>query len=211
MLTLEQARAWYSRADGAHDFDHIQRVYRMARRLAEIEGADSEIVLTAALLHDVQGSSFSHDTRVDHQDGAADFAAQVLAAEGWPDGRITAVQHCIRAHRFRGNGEAPATLEAKVLFDADKLDAIGAIGVARSILFHANDPVPLCVEPSSLFLSTGQLAEGEIHTPYHEYLFKLSKLKDRMYTASGRRLADHRHQTMVNYFEALRAEIDGQC
>ena len=128
MPTLEQARTWYTDADPVHDFSHVERVYRMAEKISAAEGADVEIVRAAALLHDVEGSAPEGAGRASHHHESAEFAAEVLQAEGWPAERIAAVQHCIRAHRFRDRSEPPATLEAQVLFDADKLDVLGAIG-----------------------------------------------------------------------------------
>ena len=83
MPTIEQARNWYTDSDPVHDFEHVLRVYRMAERLAEAEGADVEIVRAAALLHDAQGSAADSELRAEHQYASADFAAQILSAEGW--------------------------------------------------------------------------------------------------------------------------------
>jgi uncharacterized protein len=193
-----------------HGFDHIERVYFMAQRLAQETGADLEIVRAAALLHDAEGSHPQDDAaRHEHQHTSADFARQVLLAEGWQERRIDAVLHCIRAHRFRDEREQPQTIEAQVLFDADKLDAIGAIGVARAIAFSLQAGQPVYSQPSSRFLQTGKLESGEAHTAYHEYLFKLSKLKDRLYTTAARKIAETRHKAMAQFFEELAAEIDG--
>src|SRR4051794_1608633 len=134
MPTIEQARQYYTGADPVHAIDHILRVLAVAERIALAEGADVEIVRVAALLHDAAGAAPGE--RAGHHEAAADFARDVLKAEGWPEGRIEAVGHCIRAHRFRGT-EAPSTLEAKILFDADKLDVLGAIGAARTVAFAA--------------------------------------------------------------------------
>lgn len=207
MLTLEAARSWYPASDPVHGFEHIERVVRMARRLAAETGADLEIVEVAALLHDAEGSHAEDDAaRHEHQQSSADFARQVLLAEGWHEERIDAVLHCIRAHRFRDEREQPQTLEAQVLFDADKLDAIGAIGVARAIAFSLQAGQPVYGPPSRRFLQTGRLESGEAHTAYHEYLFKLSKLRDRLYTPAARQIAERRHQAMVQFFEELAAE-----
>ena len=127
MPTIETARSWYPENDPVHGFDHVMRVYKMAERLAQAEGADLEIVRAATLLHDAEGPGVE-ESREDHQHKSALFAHLVLQSEGWPEERIHAVAHCIRAHRFRDDREQPQPLEAKVLFDADKLDAIGAIG-----------------------------------------------------------------------------------
>ena len=120
-LTLAQARAWYPYPDAVHGFDHIERVYVLCEQIGQREGADMEILLAAALLHDAQGSHPEEGNRKGHHIQSAGFAGDVLSELGWPIGKIKAVQHCIRAHRFRG-GEKPASLEAKVLFDADKLE-----------------------------------------------------------------------------------------
>lgn len=210
MLTLESVRNWYPASDPVHGFDHIQRVYRMAERLAREEGADLEIVLAAALLHDIEGSHPAGEERANHHHQSADQAAEILRAEGWPEERIAAVQHCIRAHRYRDNREPPATIEAKVLFDADKLDVLGAIGVARTIGYAVQDGQPVFAQPSARFLATGEKEPGEPHSSYHEHLFKLSKIKDRLFTASARKIAAERHDYLDNYFKRLIAEMNGE-
>jgi uncharacterized protein len=145
----------------------------------------------------------------DHHTVSADFAQEVLDAEGWSSDRIKAVQHCIRAHRFRDDSERPETREAKVVFDADKLDAIGAIGVARAVAYAAQNGQPAFVQPSDRFLETGEKEVGEPHSAYHEYLYKLTRLLGLMYTASGRAIAEERHRYMVAFFERLIVEVNG--
>ena len=212
MPDIETARSWYPEVDPVHGFDHILRVYRMAEKLANTEGADLEIVRAAALLHDAQGSQTTggEKGRQDHHHASSNFAEQVLQGENWPPERIEAVQHCIRAHRFRDNTEPPQTLEAKILFDADKLDVIGAIGVARTIAFDVVVNQPIYAEPSTQFIESGVKEQGEPHSSYHEYLFKLSKIKDRLFTAAARALAEDRHQFMAEYFNRLGAEERGE-
>jgi uncharacterized protein len=206
MPTLEQAKDWYAANDPVHGYDHILRVYRLAERLAQAEGADLEIVRAAALLHDAEGP-LTGDARAGHQLASADFAHQVLAAEGWPAEQIAAVQHCIRAHRFRDDREQPQTIEAQVLFDADKLDAIGAIGAVRAIAYAVLDQQHLFSEPSEQFRRSGKKIPGEAHTPYHEHLFKLSKLEARIFTQTGREIARARHAYLEGFFAQLRAEL----
>jgi uncharacterized protein len=211
MPLIEQARAWYNQTDPVHDFDHVLRVYRTAEKLALAEGADLEIVRAAALLHDAEGSApgGAGQERASHHHASAAFAASILAQEGWPPERIAAVQHCIRAHRFRGDAEPPQTLEAKVLFDADKLDVLGAIGAARTIAYAVLDGQPVYAEPSEQFQLTFQKEASEPHSAYHEFLFKLIKVKDRMFTPAGRALAEARHAYLVGFFEQLQAERRG--
>ncbi|HAF48530.1 MAG TPA: HD domain-containing protein [Anaerolineaceae bacterium] len=211
-LTIEEARGWYQDADPVHDFDHVLRVYRVATRIANAEGADLEIVQAAALLHDSRGSApgVSGNARAEHHIASAEFASEVLSAKGWPEEKIKAVQHCIRAHRFRGKEDAPETLEAKVLFDADKLDVLGAIGAARTVAYAALDNQPVYAEPSQQFLTTGLKEPGEPHSSYHEFLFKLRNVKDRMFTKTGKNLAEARHAYLVEFFTQLTAEVRGE-
>lgn len=205
MISLEAARSWYP-DDPVHGFDHIKRVYKLAERLAQAEGADLEIVRAAALLHDAEGAGVESE-RDGHNYRAAAFACQVLREEAWPEERIQAVEHCIRAHRFRDQNEEPQTLEAKVLFDADKLDAIGATGAVRTIAYAVLAGQSLYAPPSERFLATGEKEAGEPHTPYHEHLFKLRKLKERMFTPTGIALAEGRHRFLEDFFTQLQAEL----
>jgi len=209
MPTIEQARHWYRPNDPVHGFNHILRVYGLAERLAQAEGADLEIVRAAALLHDAAGPGVG-DTRREHQVASALFARDILAAENWPEVRIAAVQHCIRAHRFRDISEQPQTIEAQVLFDADKLDAIGAVGAVRAIAYAVLAEQDLFTYPSERFIHTGQKEPLEPHTPYHEHLFKLRKLKDQMFTQTGQAMAAKRHQYLENFFAQLNAELTSQ-
>jgi uncharacterized protein len=212
MLTLDIARSWYSATDPVHGFDHIRRVYAMAERLALAEGADVEIVRAAALLHDAEGSQTDggEQGRLEHHFASADFAYEVLQAEGWEEDRIAAVQHCIRAHRFRHNSEPPQTLEAKILFDADKLDVIGAIGVVRTVAYDVIVGQPIFAEPSPRFLETGLKEADEPHSSYHEFLFKLIKVKDLLHTYAARAIAEDRHRFLVDFFNRLAAEERGE-
>jgi len=208
MPTFEQARQWYPDQDPVHGWDHILRVYHMAERLAIAEGADLEIVHAAALLHDSKGSDPNSGERLSHHEASAIFAAIILKEEGWAEERIAAVQHCIRGHRYRGGKEnQPHTIEAMVIFDADKLDVLGAIGVARTIGYAVQDGQPIYAEPSRQFLETGEKEEGEPHSSYHEFLFKLRKVKGRLFTASAREIAESRHQYLTGFYEQLKAEI----
>jgi len=210
MPSIEQARQWYQGADPIHDFGHVLRVYQMAERLAEAEGADIEIVRAAALLHDAQGSApGKEDSRANHHEDSADFARQVLGDEGWEDERIQAVEHCIRAHRYRST-ETPETIEAKIIFDADKLDVLGAIGAARTIGYAVLAGQPIFSQPSEKFMETKGKERGEAHSSYHEFLFKLINVKERLYTQSAKNLAEDRHRYLQGFYDQLSAEISGK-
>ena len=211
MPTIEQAQAWYAQADSVHDFDHIMRVYRMAERLQQQEGGDLEIIHAAALLHDAEGGAPGSETRKNHHLYSAEFAQRALTGEGWAQERIEAVKHCIRAHRFRGKEEAPQTIEAKIIFDADKLDVLGAIGIVRVVAYATLNHQPTYAEPSSQFLSSGEKMPGEPHSAYHEYLFKLRKIQERLFTATARQLAAERDTYIATFFQRLGDEIMGKA
>jgi len=203
LISLEAARRQYAGAEAVHDFDHVLRVLALAERLAQAEGADLEIVRTATLLHD---AARGHGDRlaVDHAQAGAQLARELLA--GQPPDKVEAVAHAIAAHRFRA-GPAPHTIEAQVLHDADKLDAIGAIGVARAFAYAGHEGQRLWAEVPPGYQETA--ANRHAHTPVHEYHFKLEKIQERLLTASARRLARERHTFMAAFFQRLDQEVHG--
>ncbi len=209
MPTVDQARAWYPEHDPVHGFDHVERVLALAQQLGTELGADLEVLQAAALLHDAAGAAPLSKARAEHEHSSAEFARAVLEQEGWSASRIEPVLHCIRAHRYRA-AERPISLEAQVLFDADKLDVIGAFGVARTIGYAVQAGAPIFAEPSARFRNTGELEPGEPHSAYHEYLFKLRWVRDRLFTEPARRLAAEREQFLRAFFEQLAAEARGE-
>lgn len=211
-ISEKEARSWYEDSDEVHNFEHVLRVEKMARRIALAEGADLEIVQAAAYLHDSRGASPEADglARKGHHITSAEFAGEVLAARGWKKERIEAVQHCIRAHRFRHDEERPETIEAMCVFDADKLDVLGAVGAARTIAYAVLAGEPILSEPSEKFLETREKEEGEEHSSYHEYLFKLRKVKDQLFTKLGKEIAQERDEFLRQFYERLLAEYRGE-
>lgn len=203
MITVQEARRHYEGADAVHDFDHVLRVLALAERLALAEGADLEIVRTATLLHDAARGRGDR-LAVDHAQAGAELARNLLS--GYPPEKVEAVAHAIAAHRFR-TGPAPQSLEAKVLHDADKLDAIGAIGVARAFAFGGHEGQRLWAEVQPGYVESS--ANRHEHTPVHEYHFKLAKIQERLLTESARRLAEGRHAFMAAFFECLDQEVRG--
>ncbi len=133
-------------------------------------------------------------------------ARQILTRHQFPAGKTEAVAHCIRAHRFRGRHE-PKTLEARVLFDADKLDSIGAIGIGRAYLFAGEVGAKLH-NPEADPERTRPYTEED--TAYREYRVKLCRIRDRMLTPEGRRLAAERQAFMEEFFRRLNREVAGE-
>ena len=211
MPEIRDAKAWYPQNDPVHGFDHVQRVLQMAERIGEQLGANMNILRAAALLHDAAGAHPGGASgRGDHEHTSAAFARKILAEEGWGEADIEAVEHCIRAHRFRGE-ERPQTLEAKILFDADKLDVLGAFGVARTIGYALQAGQPIYTRPSMSFRERGEAEAGESHSAYHEYLFKLRHVKSRLYTGPAKKIAEARHTLMCSFFDQLDAEADARA
>jgi len=203
MITIDEARQYYQGHESSHDFDHVLRVLALAERIARAEGGDLEVVRAAALLHDI-GRAEEEATGGDHAAIGAARAREILA--GHPPEKVEAVVTAIASHRFRG-GPPPATPEARALFDADKLDAMGAIGVARAFARAGARRRRLWVPPD---VAAAQGDGTPEHTPVHEFVVKLARLRDAMTTATGRALAEERHAFMVEFFTRLDAEVRGE-
>lgn len=209
MMTLDEARALYAAADSVHDFDHIERVLALAERIARVEGADVEIVRAATLLHD-WGRAEAVTQGRDHAQAAAERARRWLAGRA-PAAWSEAVVHAIAAHRFRTK-PAPETLEAQVLFDADKLDAIGAVGIARAFAYGGANGQRLWAPLVEVDVAQWE-AHGDdpiAHTPVHEFVVKLARIQERLYTGEGRRIAAERHRYMADFFRRMDAEVHGE-
>ena len=191
--------------DAAHDLAHVRRVVGWARRLAEAEGADLGVVVPAAWLHDCVAVAKDHPDRRHASRRAARVAADWLRDEGFPADRISAVAHAVEAHSFSA-GVVPETAEARVVQDADRLDALGAIGLARcyatagalgSALVHPRDPVP--TEPPARPLDDREWATDHVFV-------KLLGLPDTMQTAAGRREARRRAGFLRRFLAELARE-----
>jgi len=203
----DHCRQSFAGARHSHDWDHTLRVYKLCMHIGAIEGADLEVLSIAAYMHDI-GRSYQDSSRgsICHAEKGAELAHNLL--EGYPiaPDKKDNIIHCIRTHRYR-NSHVPATLEARVLFDADKLDAIGAVGIARAYLFagevgamlHNPDIPPEDALPYSLN-----------DTGHREYRVKLSRIRERMLTGEGRRMAEERHAFMEAFFERFLLEHEGE-
>jgi uncharacterized protein len=202
----EEARAFFRSARGSHDWDHTQRVFRLCLRIGRKEKADLRILELAALLHDVgRGEEDRSSGRICHGRAGAALARGILERHGLDRASVRAVVHCIRTHRFRKRA-VPRTLEARILFDADKLDSIGAVGVGRAFLFAGEVGARLHDKAIDVRKTKPYTRED---TAYREYLVKLGRVKDRMTTREGKRIAVERHRFMAAFFDRLNKETDG--
>jgi uncharacterized protein len=192
-------------ADAAHDRAHVERVVTTARRLAEDEEAQMDVVVPAAWLHDCVVVPKDAPDRAEAASRAADAAQDFLAEEGYPEQWIPDIAHAIAAHSYSGE-VAPDTIEAKVVQDADRLDALGAIGIARCFtvggaldqsLYHPDDP-----------FCDGRDPDDDTYTLDHFYA-KLLRLPETMQTEAGRTEATRRAAYMRSYLNRLGTEING--
>ena len=204
--TKKIAESFFKQARGSHGWDHTLRVYHLCERMGPEESADMEVLCTAALLHDI-GREKQDDSRgrLCHAEVGADLAHPILADLDLEEHRKENILHCIRTHRFRGN-RIPGTREARILFDADKLDAIGAVGVARAYLFAGEIGARLH-NPEIDVVDSADYSLDD--TGYREFRVKLSRIKDRMLTETGRRMARNRHAFMKAFFKRFLSECQG--
>ena len=203
----EIAKGHFSSARGSHDWEHTLRVCRLCERIGRAEGVDMEVLLIAAYLHDIgRASQDASNGAVCHAQKGAKMAESVVGKLPLSEKQKKNIIHCIRSHRFRGN-HRPETKEAKVLFDGDKLDAIGAVGVARAFLF-AGEVGARLHNPNMNIENTSSYSIDD--TGYREYKVKLCKIRDRILTQEGRKLADERHAFMEEFFNRFLKEHGGE-
>jgi len=201
------AHKHFQSARGSHKWDHTLRVCRLCERIGVAEGVDMDVLLAAAYLHDI-GRSYQDESNgaVCHAEKGAQMAGPIVEKLALSEAQKNNILHCIRSHRFRGRHK-PETSEAKVLFDADKLDAIGAVGVARAFLFAGE-------VGARLHSAEVNIEEAEPYsvddTGYREFKVKLSKIRQRILTAEGRKLAEDRHAVMVEFFKRFLEEYEGR-
>ena len=192
--------------DSAHDAEHIYRVLYNALAIAEDEpGVDYDILITACLLHDIGRREQFMDPGLCHAAVGSEKARKFLLEHGFCGEFAEKVAHCIATHRFRKSNQ-PQSIEAKILFDADKLDVTGAIGIARTLQYKADTKEPLYT-----LRSDGSICDGEGESPssfFREYKFKLEKLYDRFYTPKGAAMAAQRRQIAADFYSALYREVN---
>jgi uncharacterized protein len=201
------ANDFCQREGGCHGPDHTQRVHRTALFIGREMDARLDILSAAALLHDI-GRRFETERQglVCHAAKGANLAHIILKDLEFPAPAIDAIAHCIATHRYRSDNP-PLSLEAKILYDADKLDSIGAIGIGRAFLFAGQVGARLHNGDTDHLLTRPYTTED---TAYREFKVKMSKVRDRLLTPIGRGLADERHAFMEIYFERLEREIKGR-
>ncbi|KGK90106.1 HD domain-containing protein [Clostridium sp. HMP27] len=201
----------------AHNLDHVFRVYNLCLLLAKYEkDVDLEILIPSALLHDIARVEESQDKtgKIDHAVLGSVIAEDILRNLEYEEDKIEKIKHCIIAHRFR-TGNEPNSIEAKILFDSDKLDVIGASGIARIFMLAGQFGQRLTTdEPLNDYLKSNTVENGRLkdvskHTPLIEYEVKLKKIPDKLYTERAKEIGQERLNFMEKYFDRLKLELDG--
>lgn len=202
------------------NMDHVLRVYGLCAHLAKDEpGIDWEILDAAVLLHDIARAKEDEDDsgKIDHAIFGASVAERILRDIGFPPGKIEGVKHCILTHRFRTTGE-PKTMEAKILFDADKLDILGAIGIGRSFMIagvcnekmYSDVPLEEYTRKNMVGGDTrGRIKNITKHSPNLEFEMNLRHITEKMHTKKAKAIAEERLKYMGDFFSRLKKEISG--
>jgi Predicted HD superfamily hydrolase len=192
--------------DSAHDKEHINRVLYNALAIAQTEdNVDYDVLIASCLLHDIGRKEQFENPALCHASVGSEKAYQFLIDNGFDKTYAGQVRHCILTHRFR-KSSPPESLEAKILFDADKLDVSGAMGIARSLIYKG-----IVSEPLYTLLPDGTVSTGEHDTVpsfFHEYKYKLENLYSHFYTTKGAEMAQERQKIAVDFYQCLYQEAD---
>ncbi len=192
-----------------HDYDHTLRVFNNAKMLLKFEKkADYQVVLLASLLHDIgRCEEFAKSGKVCHAEVGSKIAEDYLLNNGFDEEFTRKVCHAIRVHRFRGEKLSPKSLEDKILYDADKLDSLGAVGIGRAFMFAAKVGAKLH-NSKSRALNSREYSSDD--TAYREYLVKFIKIPQKMQTERGRIIAENELKFMEEFFNKLNIQSKGK-
>jgi uncharacterized protein len=189
--------------DGSHDLSHIHRVWVNAQRIQRVEGGDLQVLFAATLLHDCVAVEKNSPLRGQASTLSANKAASILAELGWPSQRIEQVAHAVKAHSYSAGFE-PRTLEARILQDSDRLDALGALGIARC--FYTAGRMG-----SALYDFENPAAQGRAYRDsayaIEHFQTKLLKLASGFTTGEGARLAAERHARLEVFLADFMDEV----
>lgn len=193
--------------DSAHDSLHVTRVLYAALDIAETEeNVDYDVLTAACLLHDIGRKRQFENPEVCHAEAGAEMAFDYLLKKGWSEQKAVHVAKCIASHRYRG-GNKPESIEAKILFDADKLDVTGALGIARTLIYGGRISEPIYILDDNGNIVTDE-TEVEPSSFFQEYKYKLNSIFGQLYTERAKNTAAARKKAMDDFYESLFCEID---
>lgn len=203
----------------AHNMDHVMRVYNLALYFAENENIDLEVLKASVLLHDIARVKEDNDPtgKTDHAILGSKMAVPILKELKFLDNKIKHIQDCIISHRYR-TGNKPKTKEAQILFDADKLDTLGAIGIARSFVWvgrnsakiYADTNIEKYIEENLGGKINGRIQDKTKHSPQIEFETKLKFLINKLHTSKAKKVCRERIKFYKSFLDRLKKEINGE-
>ena len=207
--------------DSAHDMRHVDRVYALCRTLIQDRSdVNLNVLIPAVLLHDIARIQEDRDQSrtKDHAILSAAQAGKILHELGYASETIEHIQECIRTHRYRSHSK-PTTIEAQILYDADKLDVLGAIGIARSFMIagqyrervYSTTPLKDYVQENLVDgRLNGRIKDITKHAPNLEFETKFKRIPDTLFTSQAQQIAQQRMEYMKSFFDRLKQEIIGE-
>ncbi len=202
-----EAKSYFNDANGCHAWDHTERVLALCMHIGKKEHANLEVLELSAILHDIcKPEEMKLKGTICHATKGAQIASQILAKYNLPKETIDAVTHCIETHRNKTD-KKPFSLEAKILFDSDKIDGLGAHGVGRLFMFASVIGARLHDKNVDLKNTTPYSKDD---TAYREFLVSNSKLHEKMLTKEGKKIAQERSKFMKDFFERMNKEAEGK-
>lgn len=203
----------------AHNFDHVMRVYNLALKIAEGENVDLDVIKAAALLHDIGGKRESSDPsgKTDHAVESAKMAEPILKDLGYPDKQISHILNCIISHRYRTDNK-PKTKEAEIIFDADKLETIGAIGISRMMAWVGRNNAHIYRKVDAEEYATenlggkikGRIQDKSKHSPQIQWETKDKYILDFLHTEKAKEIAKGRLEFSKMFLDRLEREINNE-
>lgn len=192
--------------DSAHDCLHIYRVLSQALEIGAHYPIDTDILIASCLLHDIGRQAQFANPSLCHAMEGGKLAFAFMKSLGWPEEQCLHIQACISTHRFRADNP-PQSMEAKILFDADKLDVTGALGIARTLLYKGQVGEPLYTVDDDFQIQNGH-AQDDPESFLKEYHFKLKTLYHHFFTPEANAIAQKRKVLMEAFYAELLEEID---
>ncbi len=205
-------------SDSAHNIEHVMRVYNLALKLAEHEKVDLDVIKIAVLLHDIGGANERKDPsgKTDHAVESAKLAKPFLQKLDLSKSKIDLILDCIVSHRYRSE-QKPKTLEGKIVFDADKLETVGAIGIARAFVWvgknnahiYRKTDIEKYAKENLCGKINGRIQDKTKHSPQINWETKDKHVVEYLYTKKAKQIVKKRIEFSKIFFSKLEKEIKG--
>ena len=193
--------------DSAHDEHHVYRVLYAALDIAVYEEkVDEDVLITACLLHDIGREQQFLDENVCHALAGGQMAYDYLISRNWPEAKAQHVKECVSTHRFRSAGP-PQSIEAKILFDSDKLDVAGAMGIARTLIYQGQVDARLYRVDENGYIITKKNEKEDSTSFFEEFNYKLKNIYNTFYTKRAKEIAEKCRQNALDFYSGIHNEV----